>query len=52
MEFALPKPPNGHPWSIVLRTENIEDPFAEETLAEKIIVGGRALVLLSDGKPA
>jgi isoamylase len=50
VEFSLPAVPNGNPWRHVLNTENIEDPFAEATLAEKIIVGGRALVLLSDGK--
>ena len=49
VEFTLPPPPNGSPWKLVLRTENIDDPFAEETLETKIIVGGRALVLLSDG---
>ncbi len=50
VEFTLPKPPNGNPWSIVLRTENIEDPFAHIKLGDKIIVGGRSLAVLSDGK--
>ncbi len=49
VEFTLPPPPNGSPWKLVLKTENIDDPFAEEALETKIIVGGRALVLLSDG---
>jgi isoamylase len=48
VEFTLPKPPNTTPWSIVLRTENIEDPFTTVKLEDKIIVGGRSLVLLSD----
>ena len=49
VEFTLPKPPNGNPWKHILNTENIDDPFAEATLEDKIVVGGRALVLLSDG---
>ena len=51
VEFTLPKPPNGHPWSAVMRTENIDDPFANFELGEKIILGGRSLALLSDCKP-
>jgi len=50
VEFTLPSPPNGNPWLCVLRTENIEDPFAHVKLGDKIIVGGRALAVLSDGK--
>jgi glycogen operon protein len=52
VEFNLPKPPNGNPWGVVLRTENIDDPFGKIKLEDKIIVGGRSLVLLSDGEPA
>jgi glycogen operon protein len=52
VEFTLPKPPNGNPWGVVLRTENIDDPFGKIKLEDKIIVGGRSLVLLSDGEPA
>ena len=50
VEFTLPSPPNDNPWLCVLRTENIEDPFAHVKLGNKIIVGGRALAVLSDGK--
>jgi isoamylase len=32
-----------------MNTENIEDPFAEETLGEKVIVGGRSMRIFSDG---
>jgi glycogen operon protein len=49
VEFTLPPPPNGNPWKFCMRTENIDDPFAEEDLGDKVIVGGRSLVLLSDG---
>jgi hypothetical protein len=35
---------------VVLRTENIDDPFGKMKLEDKIIVGGRSLVLLSDGE--
>ena len=51
VEYTLPKPPNGNPWSIVLRTEHIDDPFAHIKLEDKLIVGGRSLALLSDTKP-
>ena len=50
VEFTIPPPPNGSPWKFVMKTENIEDPFAQEKLGEKVIVGGRSLVLLSDGE--
>jgi hypothetical protein len=33
-----------------MKTENIDDPFKQEKLGEKVIVGGRSLVLLSDGE--
>ncbi len=46
--FTLPKPPNGDPWGFVMKTENIDDPFAHEKLGETIVVGGRSMVLLSD----
>jgi hypothetical protein len=32
----------------VINTEDIEDPFAETEASEKIIVGGRSLMLFSD----
>ena len=48
VEFTLPQPPNGNPWKFVMNTENIDDPFAQEKLGDKFIVGGRSLVLLSD----
>jgi glycogen operon protein len=51
VEFTLPKYPDANPWSIVFRTEDIENPFNQIDLGEKIIVGGRSLVLLSDPKP-
>jgi isoamylase len=49
VEFTVPPPPNGTPWKFCMRTENIEDPFAEAELEEKVIVGGRSMVLLTDG---
>ena len=48
VEFTLPAPPNGSPWQFVMKTENIDDPFAKEKLGDKVIVGGRSMVLLSD----
>jgi isoamylase len=48
VEFTLPPTVNGRAWRQVLDTENIDDPFAEVVAGEKVIVGGRALKLLSD----
>jgi isoamylase len=48
VEFKLPAPPNGTPWSQLLSTENIEDPFGEIVLEETMIVGGRSMVVLHD----
>jgi glycogen operon protein len=50
VEFTLPEPPVESPWTQVLNTENIEDPFAAETLGEKVIVGGRSMRIFCDGK--
>jgi isoamylase len=48
VEFTLPTPPNGNPWAQLLSTENIEDPFEAVVLEEKMVVGGRAMVVLYD----
>ena len=48
VEFTLPSSPRGKPWRQILDTENIDDPFAVRDLEKKVIVGGRALKLLSD----
>ena len=49
VEFTLPSSPSGKAWLQVVDTENLEDPFLTEKVADKIIVGGRSLKLLSDG---
>jgi glycogen operon protein len=49
VEFSLPQPPDGNPWKHVLSTENLDEPFKDVVLGPSIIVGGRSLVLLSDG---
>ncbi len=48
VEFTLPASPSGNPWTQVIDTEKICDPFAEIDVGEKVIVGGRALKLMSD----
>ena len=48
VEFTLPPSPSGNPWCQVVDTENIDDSFVESESQEKVIVGGRALKLLSD----
>ncbi len=48
VEFVLPPSPSHNPWRQVIDTENIDDPFAEKEVNDKVIVGGRALKLFSD----
>jgi isoamylase len=48
VEYVLPKPPAQTPWHQVLDTENVEDPFHEATVEDKVIVGGRAVRVYSD----
>ena len=48
VEFTLPPSPSGNPWCQVVDTENTDGPFAEVYVDEKVIVGGRALKLVSD----
>jgi isoamylase len=48
VEFTLPQSPSCNPWYQVIDTENIDNPFAEVDMDEKVIVGGRALKLVSD----
>ena len=48
VEFKLPPQPNGNPWRQVMDTENIDDPFESVPTNEKVIVGGRSLMLFSD----
>jgi glycogen operon protein len=49
VEYTLPGPPDKTPWRQVLDTENIDDPFCEAQVGEKVIVGGRAVRVYSDG---
>jgi glycogen operon protein len=48
VEFIVPLSPSGNPWCVIIDTENIDNPFVDMMVGEKIIVGGRALKLLSD----
>ena len=48
VEFVIPPSPSGNTWCQIIDTENIDDPFVHTHVGEKIIVGGRALKLLSD----
>ena len=52
VEFTLPPAPNGSPWSQVMDTENIDDPFQSVKVGEKAIVGGRSMKVFSDNKEA
>jgi len=48
VEFTLPVSPSGNPWCQVIDTERLCDPFAEIDVGDKVIVGGRAVKLMSD----
>ncbi|MCU1323658.1 MAG: glycogen debranching enzyme GlgX [Acidobacteriaceae bacterium] len=48
VEYSLPPSPAGSPWCQVLDTQDIDDPFRKNQLTDKIIVGGRSLLLLMD----
>jgi glycogen operon protein len=50
VEFTLPPPPADTPWRQVLDTQNIDDPFTEAKIGEKVILGGRSLRVFCDGK--
>jgi glycogen operon protein len=49
VEYVLPASPSGRRWCQVIDTENIENPFTRTEVNGKIIAGGRALKLFSDG---
>ncbi|MGA8108485.1 MAG: glycogen debranching protein GlgX [Acidobacteriaceae bacterium] len=48
VEFTLPGPPAGQPWKLILDTENLEDPFHDPDVGEKVIVGGRSMRVFCD----
>jgi glycogen operon protein len=48
VEFILPPPPNGSPWRHLIDTENIDDPFSPAELGDKVILGGRSMMVLTD----
>jgi glycogen operon protein len=52
VEFTLPEPPAASPWTQVLDTENLDDPFAAAEIGDKVIVGGRAVRVFGDSKPS
>jgi isoamylase len=48
VEYVLPEAPHKTPWRQVLDTENIDDPFTEVAVEQKVIVGGRAVRVYCD----
>jgi isoamylase len=50
VEYVLPAVPDNSPWRQVLDTENVDDPFTDAEVGEKVIVGGRAVRVYSDCK--
>ncbi|GAC1416264.1 MAG: glycogen debranching protein GlgX [Acidobacteriaceae bacterium] len=49
VEFTLPPVPDGSKWRQVMDTENLEDPFKITDVSDKVIVGGRSMMVFSDG---
>ena len=47
VEFVLPPTPNGGYWSHLIDTENIADPFATTEVGDKVILGGRSMMVLT-----
>ncbi len=45
----MPQSPRGKTLAQIVDTENIDDPFRSTLVNGSVIVGGRALKLLSDG---
>ena len=50
VEFTLPPVPNGTPWCHIMDTENIDDPFQESKVGDKVILGGRSMMVFSDSR--
>lgn len=48
VEYHLPPSPSAKRWCRVIDTENVDDPFGIVESEDKIIVGGRSLILFSD----
>ena len=46
VEFVLPPTPFGGPWHHLIDTENIEDPFDTQGVGDKVILGGRSMMVL------
>jgi glycogen operon protein len=49
VEYAIPESPNKLPWRLVINTEDIDDPFGEEKVEARVILGGRSLRVYCDG---
>jgi glycogen operon protein len=50
VEFMLPPVPNGTPWCQTMDTQNVDDPFKQAKVGEKVILGGRSMMVFSDSK--
>jgi len=51
VEFTLPPTPGSTPWRHLIDTENIEDPFSPAEVGDKVILGGRSMMVLCDAPP-
>jgi glycogen operon protein len=50
VEFTLPPVPNGSPWCHIMDTASIDDPFQDSKVGERVILGGRSMMVFSDSK--
>ncbi len=48
VEYAIPPSPSGKAWYQIIDTEDLENPFSQVEVGDKVILGGRSLKLLSD----
>jgi isoamylase len=48
VEFILPPAPSAGRWCQIIDTENIDEPFSEKEADNRVIAGGRSLILFKD----
>ncbi len=49
VRFTLPEPPRSRPWTQLIDTQHIDDPFREVPFSGEVILGGRSMRVFRDG---